>query len=82
MDCLKCGTCCVAPDITSLRKPLGVACHHLDGSGLCSIYGTRPVVCSNYQPDELCLRIDAPTLEERVKRYLEMFDLTGKDDGT
>jgi Fe-S-cluster containining protein len=80
MDCLKCGTCCVAPDIKFLGKPLGVACRHLDGSGLCSIYDTRPEVCSKYLPDELCLKIDAPTLQERVKRYLGLFGLNGVDD--
>ncbi len=75
MDCLKCGTCCVAPDIAALGKPLGVRCGHLDGNGLCTIYAERPAVCRGYRPDPLCLEIAAPTLEERVKKYLALFDM-------
>jgi hypothetical protein len=33
-------------------------------------------VCRSYQADELCDRIAAPTLEERVAKYLAIFDLT------
>ncbi len=80
MDCMKCGTCCVAPDISFLGKPLGVACSHLDGSGLCSIYDSRPDVCRNYLPDWLCLKIAAPTLAERVEKYLGLFGLGGVGD--
>jgi Fe-S-cluster containining protein len=80
MDCLKCGTCCVAPDIKSLDKPLGVACSHLDGSGFCSIYDSRPDVCRKYLPDELCLKIAAPSLDERVERYLGLFGLRCVED--
>jgi hypothetical protein len=75
MDCLKCGTCCTAPDIKALEKPLGVRCRFLDSSGLCSMYEARPDVCRRYRPDELCLRIAAATLEERVARYLGLFGL-------
>jgi hypothetical protein len=75
MDCLKCGTCCTAPDITALGKPLGTRCTHLDEDGLCAIYDERPAVCRGYQPDRLCLEIAAPTLAERVERYLALFGL-------
>lgn len=75
MDCLKCGTCCVAPDIAALGKPTGVRCRHLDGNWLCAIYEERPPVCRNYRPDHICLEIAAPTLGERVKRYLALFDM-------
>lgn len=74
-DCLKCGTCCTAPDIKALEKPLGVRCSHLDDAGLCGIYDERPAVCRGYRPDELCLRIAAPTLPERVDKYLALFGL-------
>lgn len=75
MTCLKCGTCCTAPDIVSLNKMIGERCRHLDDSGLCSIYDQRPDVCRRYRPDEICLQIAAPTLEKRVERYLELFGL-------
>lgn len=73
MDCLKCGTCCTAPDISTLGKPVGVSCTHLDPSGLCRIYEERPAVCRGYRPDELCREIAAPTLEERVAKYRNIF---------
>jgi uncharacterized protein len=77
VDCLKCGTCGTAPDISSLDKPLGTACIHLDPGGLCKIYAERPAVCQWYQPDELCRQIAAPTLGERVERYLALFGMQG-----
>jgi hypothetical protein len=76
--CRRCGTCCVAPDITALAKPPGVRCTHLDESGLCRIYPERPAVCRGYRPDELCTLVDAPTLTERVGRYLELFGMAGE----
>jgi len=75
MDCLKCGTCCTAPDIVTLGKPLGARCPHLGDEGLCLIYDERPAVCRGYQADGICLEIAAPTLEERVERYLALFGL-------
>jgi uncharacterized protein len=75
MDCIKCGTCCTAPDITTLGKPLGVRCTHLGDEGLCTIYEERPAVCRGYRSDGICLEIAAPTLAERVERYLALFGL-------
>jgi len=75
MDCLKCGTCCTAPDISTLAKPVGVSCAHLEPSGLCGIYADRPAVCRGYRSDELCREIAAPTLEERVAKYRRIFDI-------
>jgi uncharacterized protein len=75
MDCLKCGTCCTAPDITALGKALGARCMHLDDEGLCAIYEERPSVCQGYQADWICLEIAAPTLADRVERYLALFGL-------
>ena len=75
MECLRCGTCCVAPDIRTLGKPLGIRCRHLDGEGLCNLYEERPAVCRGYLPDEICQLIAAPTIEERVEKYLKLFDL-------
>ena len=73
LACLKCGTCCVAPDIGALGKPVGVRCTHLDDDGLCVVYEARPAVCRDYRPDEICRAIAAPTLAERVERYRELF---------
>src|SRR5262245_27917068 len=75
MECSRCGACCVAPDIAALDKPLGVRCPHLVGDGFCSIYDRRPDVCRSYAPDEICRRIEAPTLDARVQRYLALFGL-------
>ena len=75
MECLKCGTCCTAPDITTLGKPLGVRCPHLDENGLCAIYEERPAVCRGYLADAICQAIAAPTLAERVDKYLRLFEL-------
>jgi len=79
MDCQRCGTCCTAPDIATLGKPLGVRCRYLGEDGLCTIYDDRPGVCRSYRPDGLCLLVAAPTLDERVRRYLELFGLDGTD---
>ncbi|RNC73230.1 MAG: YkgJ family cysteine cluster protein [Desulfuromonadales bacterium] len=73
MNCLRCGTCCTAPDIVALDKPLGTRCRHLDGSGLCAIYAERPAVCRGYRPDEICRMVSAPTLDERVRKYRDLF---------
>ncbi len=66
----------MAPDIAALAKPLGVRCPHLQDDLKCAVYLDRPQVCRSYPADELCDLIDAPTLEERVARYLAVFDLT------
>lgn len=76
MECMLCGGCCVAPDIAALDKALGVVCPHLGEDCLCRIYETRPDACRAYQADELCERIAAPTLEQRVNLYLAIFGLT------
>jgi uncharacterized protein len=75
MECTRCGACCVAPDIAALDKPLGARCPHLGAENLCTIYDRRPDVCRSYEPDELCSRIEAPSLDERVARYLAAFEL-------
>ncbi len=58
MDCRPgCGACCIAPSISSLNKPAGVACPHLDAALHCSLFGRpeRPACCSGLQPSaEMC----------------------------
>jgi uncharacterized protein len=75
IECSKCGACCVAPDISSLGKPLGVRCEHLLPDNLCAVYESRPRICRDYAADWLCERIAAPTLDERVDNYLRVFGL-------
>lgn len=47
-----CGACCIAPSISSLNKPAGVPCRHLDKDFRCLIFGLpeRPACCSGLQP--------------------------------
>ena len=75
MECTCCGACCVAPDIAALDKPLGLRCPHLGEDNLCRVYEQRPSVCRDYAADEVCRLIEAPTLDERVKKYLDLFGL-------
>jgi hypothetical protein len=52
-----CGACCIAPSISSLHKPAGVPCAHLDADYRCRIFGQvqRPACCSGLQPSaEMC----------------------------
>lgn len=75
-ECTACGACCSAPDISTLQKPLGVPCKHLQADCLCSIYQERPLVCRNYQPDWVCGEVaPLPTLEKRIQRFLEIYGL-------
>lgn len=73
MECTRCGACCVAPDISTLGKPAGVPCRHLTADHTCAIYAQRPQVCRDYQADETCVAVEAPTLAERVARYRALF---------
>jgi hypothetical protein len=78
MECTSCGACCVAPDIAALDKPLGLACSKLGADCRCTAYDARPQVCRDYQPDSLCELVAAPTLEERVAKYLDHFGLAAE----
>jgi Fe-S-cluster containining protein len=82
MECTRCGACCVAPDIAALDKPLGMRCPHLTKDNLCSVYDRRPQVCRDYQPDEVCRLIEAPSVEERVQKYLALFGLSAEAEAT
>jgi uncharacterized protein len=72
-SCTRCGACCVAPDIRSLGKAMGVPCVHLADDLSCRIYENRPAICASYAADALCDRIERPTLAARVAAYLEEF---------
>lgn len=73
--CLQCGTCCIAPDISTLNKPAGVRCSMLGPDNRCTDYGNRPPVCRGYKPDEICLLIADPDPEQRVRNYNRIFSL-------
>jgi uncharacterized protein len=52
-----CGACCIAPSISSLRKPAGLACPQLDAALRCRLFGRpeRPAVCASLMPSaEMC----------------------------
>jgi hypothetical protein len=52
-----CGACCIAPSISSLDKPAGLACRHLTADFRCAIFVSpdRPGCCSGLQPSvEMC----------------------------
>jgi len=58
MECRPgCGACCIAPSISSLDKPAGEPCRHLDDSLRCRLFGQpeRPACCGGLQPSlEMC----------------------------
>jgi hypothetical protein len=52
-----CGACCIAPSISTLGKPAGVACSYLSDDLRCTIFASpeRPACCSGLQPSaEMC----------------------------
>jgi hypothetical protein len=52
-----CGACCIAPSISTLNKPAGIACPHLTADLRCAVFGQpeRPACCSGLQPAaEMC----------------------------
>lgn len=62
MDCRPgCGACCIAPSISSLGKPAGVPCVHLDAARRCRLFGRpeRPAVCASLQPSPAMCGPDA-----------------------
>jgi hypothetical protein len=62
MNCrLDCGACCIAPSISSLGKPAGVPCVHLDAARRCRLFGRpeRPAVCASLQPSPAMCGPDA-----------------------
>ncbi|MCL2524379.1 MAG: YkgJ family cysteine cluster protein [Betaproteobacteria bacterium] len=52
-----CGACCIAPSISSLDKPAGAPCRHLDAALRCRLFGRpeRPACCAGLQASaEMC----------------------------
>lgn len=80
ITCHRCGTCCIAPDISTLGKPVGVPCRHLRPDRLCGIYPERPPVCRHYRPDEVCVALQSVPAEERVRYFLHVYGLDDAGD--
>lgn len=77
--CFRCGTCCIAPDISTLEKAVGVPCPHLRADRLCGIYPERPAVCRDYRPDELCVALQTLPPAARVRHFLHVYGLEAKE---
>lgn len=82
IPCFRCGTCCIAPDISTLGKGVGIPCPHLREDHLCGIYPARPAVCRNYRPDEICLALQQLPPSARVAFFLETYGLTDEAPST
>jgi len=67
IQCYMCGACCIAYEISSLGKPSGIKCVHLEKDGKCGNYEDRPYVCRAFLPDEICVLISTLSLEEKVE---------------
>jgi len=72
MDCRPgCAACCIAPSISSLQKPAGIPCQHLDAALRCRLFGRpeRPACCSGLQPSpEMC----GPSREDALRWLAEL----------
>lgn len=77
MQCREnCGACCIAPSISSLNKPAGERCQHLDEQERCLIFNRpeRPAVCANFAPEhEFCGNDKAEAI--KILTDLEAFTL-------
>ncbi len=74
--CFRCGTCCIAADISTLHKPVGVPCPHLRPDHRCGIYANRPPVCRDYRPDEICVALQQLPPAQRVAYFLDIYGLS------
>jgi hypothetical protein len=76
MECRPgCGACCIAPSISTLDKPAGRPCKHLDAALRCTIFGRpeRPACCSGLQPSgEMC----GESREQALRWLAELETLT------
>lgn len=73
IECLKCGACCTAFDISELKKEAGVRCENLTPENTCGIYETRPWGCKGYKPDELCVLFSTLNMEERITLFRKIY---------
>ena len=67
MKCLKCGSCCIFFDVSTLNKKANEPCKFLDiPTGKCNNYEDRPEVCRNFKADEICYLISSLNLESKL----------------
>ena len=76
-SCGSCGLCCKVLDIDELSKPANRWCSHFAKGGGCTIYGSRPGVCREFQ----CLWLTSPGLGEEWKPNVAKFVLLERLDG-
>ncbi len=62
-SCGSCSLCCKVLRVDELHKPMGVWCSHFKSGVGCSIHGSHPASCNNYQ----CLWILSPTMPDAVR---------------
>lgn len=76
-SCGSCSLCCKILRVDELTKPMGQWCAHFKAGVGCSIHGSHPQSCRNFQ----CLWILSPTMPEAVRpdRCKVMFTID--DDG-
>ena len=75
IECQKCGVCCYFFDISTLKKPALTKCKHLSDDGLCQIYDSRPTVCREFIPDEICVLISTLSFEDKIKVLKKIYDV-------
>jgi len=61
--CGSCGLCCKILRIDELEKPMGQWCPNFKAGRGCTIYGTHPQSCRNYQ----CLWLISPSMPDAVR---------------
>lgn len=71
-----CGACCVAYDISTLKKPAGAPCKFLCKDGKCGNYESRPKVCRDFRPDEICVLISTLDFEDKVKVIQKIYGIS------
>jgi len=75
IECLKCGTCCIAFDIKEIGKKAGERCRYLSDDKTCAIYEKRPWGCRGYRPDELCVLVSTLTDEQKVQVFRNIYEV-------
>lgn len=71
-----CGACCVAYDISTLKKPAGTPCKFLQADGKCGNYENRPQVCRSFKPDEICALISTLDFNDKIKVIKKIYGIS------
>lgn len=73
-QCFKCGACCIAYSISTLKKTAGIPCHNLKPDGKCGDYENRPAVCREFKADNLCFFIQGLPLKKQVEILIKIYE--------